>query len=147
LVIGYGNTLRSDDAIGVRAAEAIARRAIPGVCVDVVPQLLPEQAESIARAERVIFVDARVNDRHRGVDVQRLTMNQLDPLASVDWSHRTSASVLLHLAKHLYGRQPKGWIVSIPAWDLSHGEALSEPGSQALSQAIERIAELIEENG
>jgi len=29
LVIGYGNTLRGDDGLGQRAAEALAQRALP----------------------------------------------------------------------------------------------------------------------
>ena len=31
LVVGYGNTLRGDDGVGPRVAEAIGKRQLPGV--------------------------------------------------------------------------------------------------------------------
>ena len=60
LVIGYGNTLRRDDGVGPHVAEAIAALALPGVEALVCPLLTPELAEAIARARRVVFVDAMV---------------------------------------------------------------------------------------
>jgi hydrogenase maturation protease len=45
LVLGYGNTLRRDDAVGPLAAEAVAGWGRPGVLALALPQLLPELAE------------------------------------------------------------------------------------------------------
>ena len=61
LVIGYGNTLRGDDGVGPRAAEAIATLALPGVRALVCPLLTPELAEAVSQAGVVIFVDAAVD--------------------------------------------------------------------------------------
>ena len=59
LVIGYGNTLRSDDGVGPRVAMAVASREWPGFNAIAVQQLTPELAEPLAAAELAIFVDAR----------------------------------------------------------------------------------------
>src|SRR5262245_1795360 len=62
VVIGYGNDLRGDDAVGLRAAQAVAAWDMPGVCGLAVHQLTPELAEILAGAALAIFVDARVPD-------------------------------------------------------------------------------------
>lgn len=61
LIIGYGNPLRGDDAVGFLAAERLSRTiADPGVTVLAVHQITPELAEPVSRARRVIFMDASV---------------------------------------------------------------------------------------
>jgi Ni,Fe-hydrogenase maturation factor len=47
LVIGYGNELRGDDAIGQWVARAVAAH-----------QLTPELAEDLAHTDYAVFVDA-----------------------------------------------------------------------------------------
>ena len=59
LVIGYGNTLRGDDAVGQVVARALAgEAAIEGVEVIACHQLMPELAECIDAADLVVFIDA-----------------------------------------------------------------------------------------
>lgn len=139
LVIGYGNTLRRDDGLGVLAAEAVAERALPGVCVLTALQLLPELAEPIAAVERVVFVDARVDDRESGVVERRLDPSDAGAAGGLGWTHVASPAVLLHLAARVYGHRPEAWVVSIPAFDLGYGEGLSESATSALAEAVERI--------
>ena len=74
LVIGYGNTLRGDDGVGPRVAEAVAAMALPGVRTLGCHQLAPEHAEAISRADRVVFVDAAV-DAAKKVQFRRLEPN------------------------------------------------------------------------
>ena len=50
LVIGYGNTLRGDDAVGPRAAAAVHGGGLPGVDALAVAQLTPVLAEPLAAA-------------------------------------------------------------------------------------------------
>ena len=61
LVIGYGNTLRGDDGVGPKVAEAVEALQLPGVRTLVCQQLSPEHAEPISRARVVVFVDAAVD--------------------------------------------------------------------------------------
>jgi Ni,Fe-hydrogenase maturation factor len=58
LVIGCGNDLRGDDALGPLAATAVAAWDMPGVQALAVHQLMPELAEALAEADLAIFVDA-----------------------------------------------------------------------------------------
>jgi hydrogenase maturation protease len=62
LVIGYGNSLRSDDEAGCRVADLVASWELPYVRSLTVHQLTPELAEPIAQSELTIFVDACVSN-------------------------------------------------------------------------------------
>src|ERR1039458_487126 len=60
LIIGYGNLLRGDEAIGCHAAHALeeAFREEPEVEVIASQQLMPEMADDVARSGFVLFLDA-----------------------------------------------------------------------------------------
>ena len=59
LVIGYGNELRGDDAIGPRVARAVRRR-YPDLKTVAAHQLTPEMAARLAGVRLAIFVDAAI---------------------------------------------------------------------------------------
>src|ERR1017187_9377874 len=70
LVVGYGNSLRRDDGVGLRVAEAIEALQLPGVRTLTCQLLTPEYADPMARVRRVIFVDAAV-DKTDGVHFRK----------------------------------------------------------------------------
>jgi hydrogenase maturation protease len=140
LVIGYGNTLRSDDGAGVRVAEVIAARGLPGVVALAVHQLTPEVAERLAGAERAIFVDARLAEQGRDIAVTRL-----DSSSSVrPAGHTNDPRALLALAQSVYGHTPQSWLITVPAVDLSLGENLSATAARGVEAAHERVLRMIE---
>src|SRR5208283_625871 len=65
LVIGFGNLLRGDDAIGCHAAHALEEhfRDDPQVEVIAAQQLTPEMADDLARNEFVLFLDASYGEQ------------------------------------------------------------------------------------
>jgi hydrogenase maturation protease len=134
LVIGYGNTLRSDDGVGPKVADAVGGLRLPGVATLTCGLLTPELADPISRAGRVIFVDAAV-DAPREV--------YLRPLAPADSSqvmgHAAQPGVLLALARDVFGHAPAAWLLSIPAENLGIGEELSTLADQGFSEAIRQI--------
>lgn len=137
LVIGYGNTLRGDDAAGPRAAEAIAALALPGVRVLSCHQLTPELAEPLAEAQRAVFVDAAV-DRPRTVRLRPLKPQT----AARPASHATDPRALLALARELFGRAPRAWWLTIPAARFDFGETLSPLTRRGIALAVNRIRAL-----
>jgi hydrogenase maturation protease len=134
LIIGYGNTLRGDDGVGARVAEAVAALQLPGVRTLVCPQLSPEHADPIAQVRRVIFVDAAV-DAPRKV--------QLRPLKPADTSqlmaHAADPRTLLALARDVFGRAPEAWLLTIPAETMDFGETLSPFARRGMEQAVREI--------
>jgi len=134
LVIGYGNTLRRDDGVGPKVAEAVEALALPGVRALVRPLLTPELAEAVSRAGVVIFVDAAV-DAPREVQMRRLA-----PAASSQvMAHAASPATLLALARDVFGRAPEAWWLTIPVEDLALGEELSPLAQRGFERAVEEI--------
>ena len=134
LVIGYGNTLRSDDGAGVRAAELI-RAAMPGVEVLVVAQLTPELAENISRHRHVVFLDASAQ-----TDWQSLRVLPVDAgkPSSAPVTHAASPEQLLQLSESVYGTVPERTVlVTIPAVSFELGEALSPLTARRVVECVD----------
>ena len=134
LVIGYGNTLRGDDGLGPRVAEAVAALNLPGVQTLICPLLTPELAAPISLAQTVIFVDAAV-DATNEVQLRRLTPNDTSQLMA----HAADPRTMLALARDVFGHAPKAWWLTIPATNLGFSETLSPSVQQGLAEAVEKI--------
>ena len=142
LVIGYGNTLRSDDGVGPRVADAIAALTLPGVRALACGLLTPELAEPVARADTVVFVDAAV-DAPREVQLRAL-----EPAASSQiMAHAAEPRTLLALARDVFGHAPKAWWLTIPAENLGIGEVFSELGQRGFERAVEEVKRMAVESG
>lgn len=144
LIIACGNTLRQDDGAGLLLAERLVqvyRTAGMPVRHLAVQQLLPELAVEIAAADvsEVLFVDTRMaeNERDTAVEIQPLTP-QARPRSL---GHQLSPEMLLVYARELYGKQmpeppPFARQLTIPGFQFSHAEELSEPCRALMAQAL-----------
>jgi hydrogenase maturation protease len=137
LLIGYGNTLRSDDGAGPRVAERVSAWGWPGLTAMAVHQLTPELAEPLARAELAIFVDARLADSE--VEFVPLEPSRLGTVHG----HTSAPRSLLGLAQAIYGRHPRAWLVTLPAVDITLGERLSATAERGVEAALVGIRALI----
>ena len=140
LVIGYGSTLRRDDAVGFRVAEALAEERIGGVQVLARHQLTPELADPIARARLVVFADASLQLPDRQIRLRPVTPAGA-PQISI---HTARPEGLLHLAESVFGARPPAWLCEIPIADTGIGESLSPLAEQGIAQAVAAIRRLVE---
>ncbi|MFY9724373.1 MAG: hydrogenase maturation protease, partial [Bryobacteraceae bacterium] len=124
LIVGYGNCLRGDDAVGPRLATILGGIAVP--------QLVPELAERLAAEERVVFIDARA-DLAPG-DVQIVPVD--GESASTHWC---SPGWLLRLALEVYGKAPEAVLIGIGAESFELGASLSAAAQQGLEKALAQI--------
>jgi len=137
LVLGYGNTLRSDDGVGPLVAETIAGLQLPGVETLVAGLLTPELADPISRAGTVVFVDA-------AVDAPREA--QLRPCAPAESSqimaHAADPKTMLALARDVFGHTPQAYLLTIPVENLAIGEQLTPFAREGMARAVELIRKL-----
>lgn len=137
LVIGYGNDLRSDDAAGILAAKLLAGRGQDHRSI-VTQQLTPDLAADIARAERVVFVDAYPADGDgaplRVEKVPALCDEHASPLG-----HRSDPASLVRLSRQLFGATPEAWVVGIPAFCFDAGETISPRTAHWIDEAVALI--------
>jgi hydrogenase maturation protease len=139
LVIGYGNTLRSDDAAGIRAAELIAKRfpSIECVCVH---QLMPELAEQIAECDLVFFLDSQV-------DIKQIDARPIGVSTETDQprTHFISPESLLSLSWQLYQHKPsKAYVIGIPATSFEFSEELSDITKHAVNECADLVIRMVE---
>lgn len=137
LVIGYGNTLRADDGVGPRVAEAVEALNLPGVRTMTCQQLSPEHADPISKAETVIFVDAAV-DAPQEVQWRPLEPNDSSQLMA----HAADPRTMLALSRDVFGHTPKAWWLTIPATTLEFSETLSPEAERGCAKAIATIRSL-----
>ena len=137
LVIGYGNTLRGDDGVGPRVAEAIGKLNLPGVHALVCQQLSPEYADPVSRAHTVVFVDAAV-DAPREVQLRKLEPGESSQLMA----HAADPRTLLALARDVFGRAPQAWWLTIPPVKLDFSESLTPEAQRGFEEAVKKIQEL-----
>jgi hydrogenase maturation protease len=137
LVLGYGNTLRRDDGVGPKVADAIAALDLPGVKTLACPLLTPELADPISQAQTVVFVDASV-DAPREAQLHKLA-----PAATSQvMAHAANPATMLALARDVFGHAPTAWLLTIPAEDLGIGEDFSPLAERGISAAINLIRQL-----
>jgi hydrogenase maturation protease len=137
LVVGFGNTLRCDDGVGPRVAEAVELLGLTGVLTLSCHQLTPELAYPVSMAGNVVFVDAAVDEPGT------LSMRRLEPMdSSLVLEHAPDPRTLLALSRDAYGRAPSAWMITVPAEVLGFGEELSPVARRGVRKAVEAVREL-----
>jgi hydrogenase maturation protease len=141
LVIGIGNTIRGDDGAGIRVAERIAARHTEVDCL-CVQQLSPELADTIARYERLIVVDASVT-----ADAVRVTPLHAADGVPMPRTHDVTPEGILALSSTLYDHVPaEAFLVEIPAASCAFTEELSPSTAAFAATALGIISRHVTEN-
>ncbi len=145
LIIGIGNTLRSDDGVGVRLVEQFERELAAGTLafdeleieVEAVHQLFPELAADLSRSDYVLFSDACV-DLSPGelslMPIEAVATSVRQPVA-----HSVEIPFLMKAAEEVFGSAPKAALLRIGAESVTLSETLTAKVEAALPQALEML--------
>jgi hydrogenase maturation protease len=140
LVIGYGNTLRSDDGIGQEIAEEVAKWHNPKVRSLLLHQLTPELAPEMAQAKKVIFVDAI----EKAGEIREIELRNVTAMEEKQgFTHQGNPQSLLYLTQQLYQKFPQVWWLLIPGVNFDFGEDFSAIAIQGMEKALTIIKKLI----
>jgi len=144
LIIGCGNPLRGDDGVASHALVHLERRpGLGDVELTSCHQLAPELAEPISRADRVIFIDARVSQSPAQTP-GLVEARPVQPCAasSSAFSHHFDPPALLEYAQKLYGRRPEAFAVSVIGESFGYGEELSPSVRASLTRLVQQVEAL-----
>jgi hydrogenase maturation protease len=130
LIIGYGNSLRTDDGIGAILAEALGGASFEYLC--------PELAEAISQANSLAFIDACF-----GEDIGQIHTGKIEAESSSEMSHQSSPSALLQMAKDLYGSAPSALLITITGSNFDYGDKLSPELQALLPRLLEQVKDII----
>ncbi len=135
LMIGYGNPLRADDGLGPILAEVLGE----GWEIITSTQLLPELAEPISRAKRVVFLDASVGDIPGDV-----TCTVIQPQAAEGaFTHNVTPASLLAASLALYETAPKAILIGVTGASFEYSTELSPAIAALLPDIITTARRMI----
>jgi len=136
LILGYGNPDREDDGVSWHIMKMICEklgREAPLTYQDDFPlseetpdflfalQLTPELAETLAKYDRVCFIDA-----HTGSVPNNINFTEVNSeFQSSPFTHHMTPSTCLVLAETLYGAYPKAVLVSVRGYQFEFNHVLS----------------------
>jgi hydrogenase maturation protease len=136
LVIGYGNPLRGDDALGCEIAGRLAS-TIHDETVEVlsVNQLTPELSEFISEVELVVFIDASHVGQPGSWKCQTVDANEK---SSHTLGHHLTPMSLLAYAQAIFKASPRALLVSVAGDSFECRQELT-PSVAAALPAVEQF--------
>lgn len=142
LIVGYGNALRGDDAVGYRAAEELQQhyRDDPEVEIIACHQLTPEMAEEISRSEFALFLDASSSDEPGKIWQTRV----LPASEAAGFTHHVTPASLLSAAEKLYGHVPEAVCITLAGWSFQLDDKLSRRAEMLLPVLVGRARDAVE---
>lgn len=124
LIIGYGNAVRSDDALGIHAAHALGEyyRDRANVRAIATSQLCWELAEDLSQADCALFLDASIAATPGTIVAEELNVKCSKP----ELSHHCTPVTLLTTTLQLYGKAPCAASLTMVGSSFAVGIGLSK---------------------
>lgn len=141
LIVGIGNTLRGDDALG-RIAAGRLRQLIDDNDVRILDRCLPtpELAAEFSEVARVIFLDASVDGPADQVVTRRVEATNT-PEAT---GHRLDVGTLLCWSEQLYGHAPQAYAITFRGRSFDFNDCcLTSEAESALEQIVQQTLRLL----
>jgi hydrogenase maturation protease len=140
LVIGFGNTLRTDDGAGIWTAENLSVLQMPGVVVECAHQLSLDLLEDFASFDRIVFIDAAVD----GEDVAFEPVGRPSVAVPPSAHHLTPAD-LLNTYGDLYSRQIDSFLCTIRGEEFEFGTELTGETKKRAESALSLLVGFLSE--
>ena len=130
LIIGYGNTLRTDDAIGQFIAEALG-----GIAIE---QLSLDYAETISQVDFLVLLDAAYGETAGEIKIEAIHAQD-----GIAMTHQSSPNKLLQMTKELYGSAPETLLITITGANFDYGDKFSPELQVLLPRLVEQVKDII----
>ncbi len=144
LILAWGNDFHRDDGAGRRAAVALRDLQLPGTEGHDFNQLVPEHAELLLEADRVLFLDAFPAEPGQGALLVPLHDQQAIALPRSCFGHAVQPNEIATLAADLYGARPEAWLAAIPGFEFDLGEDMSAAAEAGCREVVEKIVRMIQ---
>ena len=142
-MVGYGNSIRGDDALGQVVAEQIQQQLQPADPVRVLTLeiLTTDLAAELAQVQLAIFLDAAAYGEVGQVECCQV---QPDTISAASMAHKLSIPALLAFSQEFFGRAPRTFLISSPGATFELQNVQLSPAVQAVvpemvAQALDLI--------
>ncbi|MFQ3573313.1 MAG: hydrogenase maturation protease [Thermodesulfovibrionales bacterium] len=140
-VIGYGNTLRGDDGIGIVAVREV-KGCVEGLNVDTYEyhQLNIEVLPVLADYEKIIFIDCSADIGYGEVFCRQI---RPDESLSLGMTHHITPQQILQLLEILYNKSPECYVCEVGGRVFDFGTDVSMQVMDSTPQVVEECIRLI----
>ncbi len=143
VILAWGNDFHQDDGAGRRAATVLRELNLPNTDLHDFNQLVPEHAELLLEADRVIFLDAFPAEPGQGALLLPLHDQAAIRLPRSCFGHAIQPVEVATLAADLYGAKPEAWLAAIPGFHFDLGEDLSDATQAGIRDIVAKITRLV----
>lgn len=146
LVIGYGNSLAGDDALGFYAVQKLVGSELPAnVAVKYIHQLMPEHAEEISEYDVLIFIDAEDpegNNTDSGIfNCRKIKFEELHDRASS--AHEYTLDSILLISLELYKKIPEVYLLTVTGKSFLTSDRLTPVVEERLPEVVDMVYMII----
>ncbi len=142
LVLGIGNPILSDDAVGIKVAEEIESR-LRKQCLDVKTASIEGLSilDEITGYEKLILIDSVKTGEGRPGDVYKLSLEDLNITSHLSSSHGVDFATVIELGKKMGYKLPE--IIDIYVIEIEDNTTFSEECTKEVKMRISEIADKI----
>jgi hydrogenase maturation protease len=137
LLFGIGNTLRSDDGVGIYVCEQLQQLQLKNVEIQTAQQLQTELIDEMFNYKAVIVIDASIATAE--VCFEKVEAGG----TAASSSHHMNLSMMQALAQQLYGKTIELYSCAIPAVNFELGNELSPLTKQHAATAVQLLQQQI----
>ncbi len=136
LVMGFGNPILTDDAIGIRIAEELARE-LPDITVVVTSEAGLAILDEVTGYDRLVIIDSIKTGKGRPGELYKLTLEDLEPKSDFSSSHGLDIATAFKLGEKLGYPLPRE--VSIYAVEVNDNTTFGEGFTPEVERSISSI--------
>ncbi|MCK4643452.1 hydrogenase maturation protease [bacterium] len=140
LILGIGNPILSDDAVGIRITEEI-KELYPEVDTEVASTSGMELVDCMEGYDRVIIIDSVKTGEHPPGTLLEIPMEELSKAVNISTFHNLNFPTALELGKRYLGKMPEK--ITIYAIEITDNVTFSEKCTSEVEDSIKSNAKKI----
>ena len=145
LVIGYGNSLAGDDALGFYTVNELLGTVMPeNISVKYIHQLMPEHSLDFTNYDKLIFIDAEASLIPGELKYRKIFMEDLKNTAVT--AHEFTLDTILLMGYWLYGKMPEIHLLTVTGTNFETGENITPAVKSRIPEVIDMIFSIINQN-
>lgn len=141
LIIGFGNTIRTDDNAGIWIAEQLAALHLSGVVVQTQHQLSLDLLEEFHGFCRILFIDAATEG-----EPLRFEKVGKPAVAVPPSTHHLTPADLLGMYRELYEKEVEAFFCTVRGENFDFGTDLSPIAQLRAEKAVRILADFLRSN-
>lgn len=142
LILGFGNPILTDDAVGIRIAQEL-ERGFPDITVEATSEAGLSILEEVTGYQKLVIIDSIKTGKGKPGELYKLTLEDLKPKSDFSSSHGLDIATAFKLGERLGYPLPEQ--VSIYAVEVKDNTTFGEECTPEIEQSISLIVRQIVE--